>query len=93
MTDETPTTELAQVVPKKVRLWARIAWWSVCLVVFLVGSAGLAGLVIYDHVMSPGMPLAETEVSPPSEMPQTCARAMASASMSERASAASSATE
>ncbi len=62
MTDETPTTELAEVVPKKVRLWARIAWWGLCFVVFIVGSAGLAGLVMYDHVMSPGMPLAEIEV-------------------------------
>lgn len=62
MTEGGPQPEIAEVVPRKVRLVVRVAWWCVCLVVLLVGMAGLGALVVYDHVMSEGMPLAEVEV-------------------------------
>ena len=62
MTSEVTQPQLAEVVPKKVRLVVRLFWWAVCILLAAGGLLGLGMLVVYDHVMSDGMPLAEVDV-------------------------------
>lgn len=62
MTQEPTQPQLAEVVPRKVRIVGRLFWWGACLLISIVGLSGLAALVVYDHVMSDGMPLSEIEV-------------------------------
>jgi UPF0755 protein len=64
-TTPTPPQELVKAVPRRVRLTVRLFWWTVCLLVLAAGLAALAGLLLYEHVMQPGMPLEKVEVSIP----------------------------
>lgn len=65
MTADAPQPQLAEVVPRKVRLVVRLLWWGLCAVTFILGIGALAALVTFDHVMSDGMPLEEMEVTIP----------------------------